>query len=304
MKERSLIIFTLLAQMAVGVLLAEEVVYAGLARWVGTDLADLLAGQILWWVVPLIGFSILASFFHLGRPTRAWRAFTNLRTSWLSREILFTILFAIMCGLFVSLQFLRPGFPVIHRIAAWIAILTGLVMIYCMARVYMLRTVPAWNNLYTPLSFICTAFLLGSLVVGLELALIYTGLPKYQSLLLIYQQLLQRHSLNWIGFSTLVLLGLEFLVILLGFVHLAAGSRAAANAVRKWIHPHKRIFALRLALTMIGAGLGGFLFYSSIFVSFEAWYWVLIGLFALGLTLAGETLGRFLFYEMRTGQEL
>ena len=29
---------------------------------------------------------LLASTFHLGRPERAWRAFSQWRTSWLSRE--------------------------------------------------------------------------------------------------------------------------------------------------------------------------------------------------------------------------
>ena len=35
----------------------------------------------------LVG-GLIASFFHLGRPERAWRAATQWRTSWLSREVL------------------------------------------------------------------------------------------------------------------------------------------------------------------------------------------------------------------------
>ncbi len=35
----------------------------------------------------LIG-GLIASFFHLGRPERAWRAATKWRTSWLSREVI------------------------------------------------------------------------------------------------------------------------------------------------------------------------------------------------------------------------
>ena len=31
---------------------------------------------------------LVASFFHLGRPERAWRAATKWRTSWLSREVI------------------------------------------------------------------------------------------------------------------------------------------------------------------------------------------------------------------------
>ena len=38
--------------------------------------------------VLLLGAGLLASFFHLGRPLRAWRAASQWRTSWLSREVI------------------------------------------------------------------------------------------------------------------------------------------------------------------------------------------------------------------------
>ena len=36
----------------------------------------------------LLAGGLLASFFHLGRPERAWRAASQWRTSWLSREVI------------------------------------------------------------------------------------------------------------------------------------------------------------------------------------------------------------------------
>ena len=36
----------------------------------------------------LLGGGLLASFFHLGRPERAWRSAAVWRTSWLSREVI------------------------------------------------------------------------------------------------------------------------------------------------------------------------------------------------------------------------
>jgi sulfite dehydrogenase (quinone) subunit SoeC len=36
----------------------------------------------------LLVLGLLASFFHLGRPERAWRAASQWRTSWLSREVI------------------------------------------------------------------------------------------------------------------------------------------------------------------------------------------------------------------------
>ena len=38
--------------------------------------------------VLLLGAGLLASFFHLGHPERAWRTATMWRTSWLSREVI------------------------------------------------------------------------------------------------------------------------------------------------------------------------------------------------------------------------
>jgi DMSO reductase anchor subunit len=36
----------------------------------------------------LLGLGLVASFFHLGRPERGWRAAARWRTSWLSREVI------------------------------------------------------------------------------------------------------------------------------------------------------------------------------------------------------------------------
>src|SRR5512145_546204 len=44
------------------------------------------AGSLL--AVVLMGAGLVASFFHLGRPERAWRSAAMWRTSWLSREVI------------------------------------------------------------------------------------------------------------------------------------------------------------------------------------------------------------------------
>ena len=43
-------------------------------------------GSVL--VLLLLAGGLIASFFHLGRPERAWRSATQWRTSWLSREVI------------------------------------------------------------------------------------------------------------------------------------------------------------------------------------------------------------------------
>ena len=45
-----------------------------------------VGGSLL--VLVLCGLGLIASFFHLGHPERAWRAAMMWRTSWLSREVI------------------------------------------------------------------------------------------------------------------------------------------------------------------------------------------------------------------------
>ena len=50
-------------------------------------------------VLGLLVAGLIASFFHLGHPERAWRSATRWRTSWLSREVI--VLPALMGAVFV-----------------------------------------------------------------------------------------------------------------------------------------------------------------------------------------------------------
>jgi len=49
-------------------------------------------------VLGFLAAGLLASFFHLGRPERAWRSAAMWRTSWLSREVIALPLFMALAG--------------------------------------------------------------------------------------------------------------------------------------------------------------------------------------------------------------
>lgn len=55
-------------------------------------------------LVFLVG-GLIASFFHLGHPERAWRAATQWRTSWLSREVIVLPIFMFFVFLFGMLHY-------------------------------------------------------------------------------------------------------------------------------------------------------------------------------------------------------
>ena len=60
-----------------------------------------------------ISFGLLASTFHLGRPERAWRAFSQWRTSWLSREGVASVIAYLPAGLLA----MQAGAGEMHRAA-------------------------------------------------------------------------------------------------------------------------------------------------------------------------------------------
>lgn len=110
-------------------------------------------------VLALLALGVLAAVSHLGRPTAARLAIANPTTSWLSREIVVGSVFGT-----TVLAHLLLGPNAALRIAA---AALGLLYVYAVSRVYLLRTVPAWNTWATPVSFLLTALLLGSAVLGL-----------------------------------------------------------------------------------------------------------------------------------------
>jgi DMSO reductase anchor subunit len=55
------------------------------------------------------GAGLLASFFHLGRPERAWRSAARWRTSWLSREVIVLPAFMGATLLYAVAHFLHLG---------------------------------------------------------------------------------------------------------------------------------------------------------------------------------------------------
>lgn len=278
MKERSLVAFTLMSQMAVGAFW----VLGALHFWAGAADADALADKALWAVPVAMILAVLASFFHLGTPLKAWRAFASLRSSWLSREILFAVLFTGASGLLAGLEWFKLGTVAARSFTAWAGGLLGLLLIYSMANAYRLRTVPAWDTWMTPASFFITTFLLGGLAVGAFWVLgVATDTPAGRL----------RPSLQWIALGAVVLLSVELVITSLWIAGLAAGRGAASRAAARITQRRRSVFRLRLALAVLGVAVAG--------VVLSPWGEGPMMSLAIGLVLASEVLGRLLFYEAR-----
>jgi len=295
-REWALLVFTILAQMSVGAFCVLGVIHTYAMRKYGEEEADRLSDRALLAIGVTLVLGIGASFFHLGNPLNAPRALLNVGSSWLSREILFGVLFGATGAVFALLQWRKIGSFRLRNIIAWIAALIGLVLVYAMSHIYMLETQPAWNNFATPIQFYITTFLLGSLAIGAALSANYAYLQREQPECAAVQCELLKEAVRGISLTGLALLGLELVLIPVQIAFLANAGGPAGVTAGLMFGQYGVLLVLRLVLVFVGAGVFGFFLYRNAeSVGAEPLFATLIYA-AFALVLIAEVMGRVLFY--------
>ncbi|PMG52861.1 dimethylsulfoxide reductase [Vibrio splendidus] len=159
--EWSLIFFTVLAQTAVGGYL----LIGARALVLGQDEEKLNSYKVPMFILwALMGLGFMFSTTHLGSPLRAFNAFNQLGSAWLSNEVFFGAAFFAVGGLQWLLSVVKKGGVAIQKALMVGAMVLGVIFMYAMINVYMINTVPTWDNIYTPLSFIMTMVVGGLLL--------------------------------------------------------------------------------------------------------------------------------------------
>lgn len=139
----------------------------GFLAWLGLGIPD-PAG---WAAFPyyFVAFAmavggLIASTFHLGNPKNAIKAFSQWRTSWLSREAVMAVLTLSTMGLFAAATiFLNLSILPLGVIGAVMAVIT----VYTTSMMYaQLKTVPRWNHWTTSLLFVLLALGGGALLAA------------------------------------------------------------------------------------------------------------------------------------------
>ena len=124
----------------------------------------------------LCALGLVASFFHLGRPERAWRSATMWRTSWLSREVIALPLF--MLGVFLYAGAHALGWSNTKMLGA-AAALSCIALFVCTAMIYAsVRFLQEWAS---PLTLI--NYLLLGCASGLMLATLLAALSGMATLI-------------------------------------------------------------------------------------------------------------------------
>lgn len=160
-REWALPVYTILMQLATGALLMLWIIRSAGRRWFGDAATPPIVGRLLMVLFVTTAIAIGGAHFHLSKPLMSFLAIRNFPTSWLSREIVFTILFFNGLGLLVLMQVLSIRRPRVYTALGWITIGCGLLSVLCMGYIYLMPTQPAWNSPLTILSFYATMLLLG-----------------------------------------------------------------------------------------------------------------------------------------------
>lgn len=102
--------------------------------------------------VVLGALGLLASFFHLGHPERAWRAVAMWRTSWLSRECLALPSFLLLAFLYGLSHWLALSYSLAVGI---VAVCGAAALFVCTAMIYAcLRFLQEWASPFTLVNFV------------------------------------------------------------------------------------------------------------------------------------------------------
>ncbi|CCV14756.1 DmsC/YnfH family molybdoenzyme membrane anchor subunit [Mesorhizobium sp. STM 4661] len=140
----------------------------GVLGGVGAIPADFWLGLIsMGLALGLIAAGLLSSTGHLGRPERAWRAFSQWRSSWLSREGVASVVTFVPAGLF------GIGWVFFGHTGGWVAIAgllaaIGAVVTVCTTgMIYAsLKPIAQWHSRYTLPGYLIFSAMTGGVLLN------------------------------------------------------------------------------------------------------------------------------------------
>lgn len=158
-KEWSLIVNSLLVQLAAGIFIFITAFRMILADSAESEAVFQLTAPGMVITGPILALGMFSSLFHLGNPFRAFRAVTNMGSSWLSREILFTCIFFILWVVCIFLE--RIGIS--YQAVFWLTMLAAILSVISMAGIYYSTGKPGWHSMTTYTCFTGSIIILGSI---------------------------------------------------------------------------------------------------------------------------------------------
>lgn len=254
--------------------------------------------QSLWPSYLLVAFALGmlalgASVLHLGRPLYAFRAVIGLRTSWLSREIVLFMIFAVLATAYAlgSWVFQQGTGGVWDEILAGATALSGLLGVFASVMVYKKTHRPLWDTHLTTVKFFLTALILGIATILLSSMV----LVKWNA------QSSPGFMMAAFGQSLCFILGGTSLIKLLSetviFIHLRNPKMDSLKKTALLLQgPLKRECGWRFVCGIAG----GVILPAFLSLRYEHMEWpamLAAGIFIFALSLSGELLERYLFFR-------
>lgn len=286
-KDWSLVFFTVLSQMSVGVVFC----VAGLVGVLDDSrFLNLLGPQLknpVLLALLSVGVATGLSFLHLGKKSNAPRSLNNLAGSWVSREILALGMYSFSLLAVFILGWNSWAFEVLSHLLLLSSII-GIVFLWTMTRIYVIPTIPPWNSWYTPLSFFSTAICLGLMTV---LVVHYSVLAREGCVVCYAQFLGDPTSRLLLVFLALTL----FLEMVGGMVHQSRLAKMDTGIDRLSLGRgnYYRLFLTRMALVALSLLVMSMLLFRLNLDSHHAWVYYLLP----ALVVAQALLGRLLFFS-------
>ncbi|MCC1481007.1 dimethyl sulfoxide reductase anchor subunit family protein [Roseibaca sp. Y0-43] len=231
----------------------------------------------------LAGIGLLAAAFHLGHPERALLAFTQWRSSWLSREaVLSAATLAVMAPHAAASAFWGTPLPVL----GWLGGLLALATILATAMIYaQIRAVPRWHHWSTPPVFLLAALAGGALLAAKLTAALWLMLALSLAMVAHWVAGDRRFAGSGSDAGTATGLGK------IGKVRLLEPPHSGRNyLLREMVHVVGRKHAHKLRLIALGLGALGPAFLLMLPASY------LTALLALVLHMTGMLAQRWLFF--------
>lgn len=295
-REWALPVYTILMQLAVGAFIVLWLIrhLAG-PKFSAREIDRIISNPIL-----VIAFTAAVAMggahFHLSKPFHSFLAVLNFETSWLSREIVFTILFFLTTMSVVYLTYFQTHRRRLITGLGWLAILFGITLIYCMARIYLIPTQAAWNSTSVIVSFYVTSLMLGGMTIAslLMLDLKFSEIKKADDVELRIQVI--RHSCGGLTALNVLLVVASLVIIYIQIQLLARGDLIARTSLNLLFGLYLPLFLLRLAVLIYASGSLVFAV-ARMYKRHSVPQSLMMPVYLSTLMiLVGEIIGRFLFY--------
>jgi anaerobic dimethyl sulfoxide reductase subunit C (anchor subunit) len=298
LREWALPVYTILIQLSTGALLALWLVRWRFARLGGKDLDRLTRIPVLI-LLSTIGVAAMGAHFHLSRPFQSFLAVSNFATSWLSREILCTVLFLLGAGILTYMVWLVDGRRRLKTAFGWLTIGLGVSTVYAMAHVYLLPTQVAWDSTLTVFAYFAESALLGTISLAVILLMDLNFSYEKDSNGIEARDHLVALSLEGLAVIAPIALVANLAlnvqqIAVLGSLH----SASAGMSMRLLSDLYEPLYLVRLALAVTGVGWFVVSYIRTVRSGARIREMISPAYVACILVLVGEILGRFLFYAV------